>query len=47
MLSNTKLGVNLEPESSALVTSVVYDNGGHKKPCCEYCKKPWHTKKTC
>jgi hypothetical protein len=48
MLHNTESGFNLEPDSSAPMSrSVDSDNDGHKKPWCEHCKKPWHTKETC
>ena len=45
MLCNPEPRFNLEPDSFALVSRS--DNNGHKKPWCEHCKKPWHTKETC
>jgi hypothetical protein len=48
MLHNTESGFNLELDSSALMSrGVDSDNDGRKKPWCEHCKKPWHTKETC
>ncbi|KAG6742683.1 hypothetical protein POTOM_053605 [Populus tomentosa] len=39
---------NLEIESSALVSRGSDSDGDRrKKPWCDHCKKPWHTKETC
>ena len=48
MLTDPEPKSNLEIESSALVSRGSYSDGDRrKKPWCDHCKKPWHTKETC
>ena len=48
MLKKVEFRVEPETESSTFVSRGTYSNGEkRRKPWCEHCKKPWHTKDTC
>ena len=48
MLTDPEPKSNPEIESSALVSKGSDSDGDRrKKPWCDHCKKPWHTKETC
>ena len=48
MLKKVEFRVELETESSTFVSRGTYSNGEkRRKPWCEHCKKPWHTKDSC
>ena len=48
MLTDPEPKSNLEIESSPLVSRGSDSDGDRrKKPWCDHCKKPWHTKETC
>lgn len=48
MLTDPEPKSNSEIESSTLVSRGSDSDGDRrKKPWCDHCKKPWHTKETC
>ena len=48
MLSNSDITTKMDSDSSALVSRGPDSAGDRKKkPWCDHCKKPWHTRETC
>ena len=48
MFGDTEISSKLETENSALVSrGPDLEGERRKKPWCDHCKKPWHTRETC